>query len=89
MYQTGSPSREFVPVSSSQFQKGWWPVLYALTKVLGQIWGPFYNPPREAIPPALNMKKIGDTDSTHLWLSATPTVNGCNINAHKLCAGIQ
>jgi len=25
VYQTGSPSHESVPRSSSQFRKGWWP----------------------------------------------------------------
>jgi len=28
VYQTGNPSHESVPRSSSQFQKGWWPLLY-------------------------------------------------------------
>jgi len=27
MYQTGSPSHESIPISSSQFQKRWWPLL--------------------------------------------------------------
>jgi len=30
VHQTGSPSHESVPRSSSQFQKGWWPLSYNL-----------------------------------------------------------